>query len=519
MHASEIRIEDRPSGRRLRCYAERPTRGLWAMLEHQARTRPDAEALVLGERLVSYAQFAVEVERTAASLYHRFGVRPGARVGMLLGNCLEFAFVFYACQRLGAIAMPLGTRNAGPELAYMLAHAGAKVLVGEPHLLERVQGAELPELAHWLTPDALDHVAPAAPDVHIGEDDIACILYTSGTTGRPKGATLTHFNFTHTVLHYQHGLGLGAEERTLVAVPLFHVTGLAAQLLLMVHLGGCSVILAEFKADRFLDALEKERITHTVVVPSIYVLCLRNPRAEGMTLPHWRVAGYGGAPMPESCVTELAQRFPGLRMHNIYGATETCSPTTLNPADRALSHSSSVGQALPCAELRVVDEQGRDVAPGASGELLIKGPMVVPGYWDNPEANRSSFVDGGYWRSGDMASIDAEGQVRILDRKKDMLSRGGYKVYCVEVENVLYQHPAVLEAAVIGVPDAVLGERVKTVLVPRAGAELQREELRAFCAERLADYKVPELVDVVASLPRNPAGKVMKHLLREAAPS
>lgn len=523
---SGIRVEERPGGRRVRCFARRPTDGLWAMLGRAARARPDAEALIFGDRRVRYAEFAAVVERVAASLVVGCGVEPGARVGLLLGNGLELAYAFYACQRLGAVAVPLNTRLQGPELEYMLAHAGAQVLIGDPEPLARLDADRLPDLGHrfataegaagyraWaelLAPDV-----PSAPLIAVREDDPACILYTSGTTGLPKGAVLTHVGMAHTLEHYARAMALGADERSLAAVPLFHVTGLAGQLALMVYLGGCTVILPRFKADEFLDLMRREGCTHTIAVPTMYVLCLMTPgHAPG--LPRWRVAAYGGAPMPQATVAALAERFPRLRLHNVYGATETSGPATIGPAESALGRPASVGLPVMCAELRVVDEGDRDVEPGQAGELWIKGPMVVPGYWGDPGADADSFADGGYWRSGDVARLDRDGYVYILDRKKDMISRGGFKVYCAEVEGALYQHPDVLEAAVVGVPDPVLGERVKAVVVPRAGRAADPADIQAFCARRLGDYKVPELVEVRDALPRNPGGKVLKQILRES---
>ena len=524
-----IRTEERPDGRRLLCFAERPTDGLWAMLKRTARARPDAEALVLGDERVRYADFATTVERVAANLHATCRIAPGDRIGLLLGNCLEFAYAFYACQRLGAVAVPLNTRLHGRELTYMLNRAGARVVIGEPQLLARLDDASLPRLEYqYATGGGRDGArpweelamgdAPPAPAVKVREDDPCCILFTSGTTGLPKGAILTPFNFVHSAIHYVRAMDLTAAERTLAAVPLFHVTGLAAQLVPMVYLGGCTVILSEFKADRFLEAMQRERCTHTLVVPTMYVLCLMSPKIRDADLPHWRVAAYGGAPMPESTVIALRERFPGLRLHNVYGATETCSPTTINLAECALTHVASVGLPVMCAEVRAVDERGQDLPPGEAGELWVKGPMVTPGYWDDPKATRESFADGGYWRTGDVARLDSDGHVYILDRKKDMINRAGFKVYCAEVENVLCQHPAVMEAAVVGMPDPVLGERVKAVVVPREDCPTQPDEIRAFCTGRLADYKVPEIVELREALPRNPGGKVLKQLLREAAP-
>lgn len=513
-------------GRRLRCFQDRPPH-LDAMLRQTASRYPGREALVLGDQRLSYSDFDAAVSRVAGNLYHGCGVRRGDRVALLMNNALEFAIAFFACARLGAIAVPIGTRLQTPELAFMLKNSGARVLIAQMELVDRVAPAlpDLPDLAHRFSTggghaaarpwDLLLADSAPAPAQPVQEEDVACILYTSGTTGLPKGACITHFNLAHSVMHYQRVMELTEADRSLVAVPIFHVTGLVAQLLTMVYTGGCTVLLPEFKVERFLQVAQAERMTHTLVVPTIYVLCLRYPRLHEFDLSAWRVAGYGGAPMPESTIVGLAERFPGLRLFHVYGTTETSSPTTMLPAEQALSRPGSCGLALPCAELKVVGPDGQELPPGEAGELWIKGPMVIPGYWDNPEANRKNFTEG-FWHSGDLARIDPEGYVYILDRIKDMVNRGGFKVYCIEVENVLYQHPDVLEAAVVGVPDPVLGERVRAVIVPREGHAVDPDDVRRFCAARLADYKVPEQIRVVESLPRNPSGKVLKQVLRTA---
>lgn len=513
-------------GRRLRCFAERPA-SLDAMLRRSVERYPDRVALILGEKRVTYREFDEAIERVTANLHSRCGVKKGDRVAVLLNNSLEFVFAFFACARLGAISVTLNTRLQGPELEFMLSNSGSKVIIADPRLYERVAPAvpRLPALAHRFTtgegyPDTRpwsELEEPGwAPEVPVNEEDIANILYTSGTTGLPKGATLTHFNFAHTAIHYQRAMGITDQDRTLIAVPVFHVTGLAAQLVLMVHVGGCSIILPDFKADRFLVVAEAEGMTHTISVPTIYALLLINPKIGEVRLDRWRIAAFGGAPMPESTIRGLAERFPGLQLMNAYGSTETCSPATLLPLGDIHEHPGSVGRQVMCAECKVVDDEGREVPAGEAGEILIKGPMVVPGYWNNPEANAKSFVDG-YWRSGDIGRIDQDGYVYVLDRKKDMVSRGGFKVYCAEVENVLYQHDDVLEAAVIGVPDLVLGERVKAVVVAKPGHQIDAQGVRAFCAAHLADYKVPEFVEVIDVLPRNPGGKVLKNVLRGLA--
>jgi acyl-CoA synthetase (AMP-forming)/AMP-acid ligase II len=256
-------------------------------------------------------------------------------------------------------------------------------------------------------------------------------------------------------------------------------------------------------------------MTHTVLVPAMVNLCLLEPEFARHDLAAWRIGGYGGAPMPLPTIARLAQALPRLQLMNLYGATETTSPATMMPAAETARRADSVGRAVACGEIAVMDDAGRELAPGETGELWIKGPMVVRGYWNDPQATAREFT-GGFWHSGDIGSLDAEGYVRVLDRKKDMINRGGYKVYSAEVESVLLAAPQVLEAAVIAVPCPVLGERVHAFVTLPEASDIAPEALRAHCAERLADYKVPESFTLCREpLPRNANGKLLKRLLRE----
>jgi acyl-CoA synthetase (AMP-forming)/AMP-acid ligase II len=274
--------------------------------------------------------------------------------------------------------------------------------------------------------------------------------------------------------------------------------------------------MREFKRREFLELAARESVTHALLVPAMYGLCLLEPDLARFDLSHWRLGAYGSAPMPEATIRRFAEAVPHLVMCNAYGATETTSPATIMPPGDGIAHSDSIGKAVTCGEIRVMDERGHEVAPGETGELWIRGPMIVPGYWRNPDANAASFV-AGFWKSGDIGSVDAEGYVRIADRKKDMINRGGFKVYPAEVENVLAEHPQTVEAAVVGRKDEILGERV-VAFVRTADGRLDEAEIRAFCAERMADYKVPDRVVVdVNPLPRNANGKIQKDELRAVA--
>ena len=519
-----IRLERHFGQRVVRCFACR-TADANAMWREAARRRPDAEAIVCGERRLTWRQFEDQVLRAAAGL-QALGVRAGDRVALLLGNDIEFVLASFAILAAGGVIVPLSTREQTPGLAYILRNSGASVLVHEASLSDRVPTAgETPDLRHHLAAggsprDAggfgrlLEH-APLASCTPVSEEDVAVIMYTSGTTGLPKGAMLTHLNIVHSVLHYAQALSLDKNVRAGVVVPLSHVTGLVALMMVSFGLGGTLVVVPQFKAAEFLPLAAAERISFTIMVPAMYKLCLLQEGFARHDLSAWTVGGYGGAPMPPETIDRLARELPGLRLSNCYGATETTSPATIMPAALTRGHLESVGLALPCAEVAVMDDDGREVPTGEVGELWLKGPMVVKGYWDNQDATRDSFI-GGYWRSGDMGRMDGDGFVYVLDRRKDMLNRGGYKIFSVEVENTLCEHPDVLEAAVVAKPCPVLGERVHVFITVREGRALDADALRRFCTERLSDYKVPETYTLRSDpLPRNANGKVLKRQLRE----
>ncbi|MDM0107221.1 AMP-binding protein [Variovorax sp. J22R24] len=499
----------------VRCFAERPA-SLHAMFERARTTRPQHDAMVFEGRRWSYAETGDAADRLAAAFAAQ-GIEAGERVLMLMGNRPEFLLVLLALQRLGAIAVPVGVREQRPGLAYIAVQCGAKAIVFDDELGVRLPDtAEAPALTLRFAASDLAALAASAPSPPVAttrETDVSVILYTSGTTGHPKGALLTHLAIAHSALHFQSCMGLRPDDRSALAVPASHVTGLIAIIASMWQVGGAVIVMPEFKADAFVQLVARERVSHTLMVPAMYKLCLLSESFDQEDLSSWRIGAFGGSPMPVATIDALAERLPGLTLLNAYGATETTSPVTMMPAGLTRTHIDSVGVALPAAEIRVMDDEGREVAPGETGELWIGGPMVVPGYWGNPQATADSFT-AGFWHSGDLGCVDAEGFVRIFDRKKDMLNRGGFKVYSVEVENVLMAWPGVVEAAVIGKPCPVLGERVHA-FVHAPGIDIDEAALRQHCAGRLADYKVPESFTWSSEpLPRNPNGKLLKRLLR-----
>ena len=516
-----MRLEARFGNRVVPAFCDRPA-SLWAMIADACGRNPDGEALIAGNVRLSWRQAVEQATRIAAG-FRKLGLQRGDRVAILLGNRIEFPLLLFAAAHEGLVTVLLSTRQQKPEIAYVLGDCGAKILIHEASLAERLPDAQdVPDLIHRVAIDedparsrfaALADNAPAPAPVEVSEEDTAMILYTSGTTGKPKGAMLAHCNIVHSSMVFVSCLQLTGADRSIAAVPLGHVTGVVANITTMIRCGGALIIMPEFKAADYLKLAARERVTYTVMVPAMYNLCLLQPDFDAYDLSSWRIGGFGGAPMPVATIEKLKAKIPGLKLMNCYGATETTSPSTIMPGELTESHIDSVGLPCPGARIVAMDPDGRELPRGEIGELWIQSASVIKGYWNNAKATAESFT-GGFWHSGDLGSVDAEGFVRVFDRQKDMINRGGLKIYSAEVESVLAGHPAVVESAIIAKACPVLGERVHAVVVTRA--PVADSDLRAWCAERLSDYKVPETMAITADpLPRNANGKVLKRQLRE----
>ncbi|MGY1703436.1 class I adenylate-forming enzyme family protein [Geodermatophilus sp. SYSU D00697] len=484
-------IETGPDG--VRHYTGLPP-SLLSLLRTAVDQRPDGVAVAeLGGARLTYRQLEARALRVAGGL-RAAGVRPGDRVANRLPNGLDWVLVFWGTLLAGAVTVPVSTRFAEPEVRYVVEDSGAAVVV-EP-------GSALPDG---------EPPEPAEP----GHGDLAAIFYTSGTTGFPKGAMTSHENFLSNVETCLRVMSLDRTEplTTLVSVPLFHVTGCNSQLLVATAVAGTTVVMPAFEVGAFLRAVEEERITLLVTVPAIYWLALQQPGFAGVDTSSVRAVTYGGAPIAPDLVHRIQRAFPTARVGNGFGLTETSSVATFLPHEYAAEDADSVGFPAPVVELDLADVDPRT----GVGELLVRGPNVVSGYWRKPEQTTETFVDG-WLHTGDLARIDGRGLTYVVDRKKDMINRGGENVYCVEVENALAAHPDVGEVAVLGVPDPMMGEKVGAVVVPRPGREVTAADLVAFARERLADFKVPQYLVLRADpLPRNPGGKVLKPPLREQA--
>ena len=510
----------------VKCFAQRPN-NFDELIREVVSKHAERVAFVCGKTRITYRSFDESITRVAANLA-RIDVGKGDRVGVFCDNSIAFMQAVFGIVRSGAVAVPLGIRHQMPELEFVINDCRMKGIVFDANLWDRLPPpGKTGTLVHRFgvggapgSARAFDELLlPAAAPfeaVTIKGDDLAMVMYTSGTTGRPKGAMLPHLAFVHSAMHFENCLGHDCNTKALLTIPASHISGLGAIVITMMRAGGCTVIANGFNPGSFLNLMSEERCTFTVLVPAMYKLCLMDPDFEKHDLSAWKVGLYGGAIMPPATIDALAEKLPRLALVNGYGATETTSPAAVMPLGHTALHLDSVGQTVPCGDIRVMNESGLEVAPGEAGELWIRGPMNAQGYWNNPVATRENFT-AGYWHSGDIGSVDAEGYVRVLDRKKDMINRGGYKVYSAEVENELVKHPEIVEAVIVGSPDSVLGERVHAYVCARS-ATLKGEDIQAFCRPLMADYKIPEIFTISTEpLPRNANGKFEKALLRQKA--
>lgn len=536
------------AGRPVRVY-RKAHRDLRAIFE-ASKAWSDRTFVVFEDERLSFREHYRAASALAWRLADDFGVRKGDRVAIAMRNFPEWPIAFWATTVIGAIAVPLNAWGTGGDLAYGLRDSGACVAFIDRERLARLEscpsdGHSAALIAVRTPPDirgetiALEElIGPSShygslpdrtpPDRDIQPDDDATILYTSGTTGRPKGALGTHRNimcnlvnitFTGARAAIRRGDPLptpSAEQKAiLLPVPFFHVTGCHSVMIPAVANGSKLVLMYRWNAELALELIERERITGMSGVPSMAWQLLGSLDFQKRDISSLEGLSYGGAAASPDLARKIASLFPGKFAGQGYGATETSSVATSNSAEDYLARPDSVGPAVPGCDLRVIDDDGKTLPVGAIGELEIYGGNVVKGYWNNPQATATAFRDGWY-RTGDIVRMDAEGFVYLLDRAKDMLIRGGENIYCVEIEDALLSHPDILDAAVVGIPDRVLGELVGAVVQVKAGARLTPDEVIEYLRPRLAAFKLPAHVELRAEeLPRTASGKVIKTRLRQ----
>jgi len=508
-------------------YKCRP-QNLYEILQTSAEKSPAKSAFEFDSQEITYKEFINTVDKLAAAMQETLGVKKGDRIALLIGNEIAFPLTLFAAARIGAVAVPINTRFVANEIAYILMDCRASVVVVDPDRWKEYKRASefAPGKRHLISTsktdansdcfelsDLLKQSCEILEGIDVSENDTAAIFYTAGTTGKQKGAVCSHRNFVSNAINTKLVTGGDSDGRGLICVPLCHPTGCHSQLISGVYIGGTGVIQRYFNADETLTLIGKARITTLVGVPTIYWLLLAQMRLKDYDLSSLRNVNYGGAPASPELVRSLREAFPTARLGNGYGLTESSALATFLPDEYAMEKPDSVGPPVPTTEVRIINEEGRNLVPGKIGEILLKGPNVVDGYWEDPAATSEAFTDG-WFHTGDMGRLDTEGFLYIVDRKKDMIIRGGENIYCVEIENVLESHPAVFQVAAVGEPDKVFGEQVKTYIVPNPGFALTVDEILDFCDEHLADFKVPKYVEFVNTLPRNPAGKVDKRVFR-----
>jgi acyl-CoA synthetase (AMP-forming)/AMP-acid ligase II len=495
-----------------------------------AHHAPTAPAIIFNDQAISYAELRDRCWRLSNALIEV--TEPGDRVAILAENCPEYADCYYGVPGASLALTLLNYRLAPRELAYIIGNSEPRILVVESKYLPTIRQIrdQIPSVERILLIDGeaedaegyaafRDAGAAVEPGRRAAETDLCWLLYTSGTTGLPKGAMLSHRNLMAGIFNSMVGWEIGGDEVSMYTFPMFHVAGYVMP---MWHLRCFPIVLMRtFDPPTLLANVEKYRVTNTSMAPTMVAMLLESPDTGRYDLSSLRRIGYGASAMPGEVLRRAFARWPQVSFATGFGMTELSGNVmTMGSADHVRAAAEgleilrSVGKQMPLARVRVVDEAGSDVDPGVPGEIIVRGDQVLSGYWRNPEATAASFTDG-WFHSGDVGRWDEDGYLYIVDRKKDMILTGGENVYPREVEEVLYRHPAVIEAAVVGAPDPKWGEKVVAVIAARPGHEVSGADLVAFCRQEIAGYKRPRHVAFIDALPKNASGKVLKRELRD----
>jgi acyl-CoA synthetase (AMP-forming)/AMP-acid ligase II len=500
----------------------------FGVLAHHAERTPERAITFFEGRATTYSQMATEAMALAAGLYER-GVRPGEVVGLLSYNNPEFLETVFAANYLGAIVMPINWRLAAPEVRYILEHSEARALVCDEALVDLADDAtkdpDSSLLKVCIAPDAragwtpLANLRSGSANVDrfpVEADDTHRLMYTSGTTGRPKGVMITHANLAWKNLAHLVEFGFNSDDLGLACGPLYHVGALDLTTTTLIAAGATTIVHRAFDAAAVVDEIERSKVTTVWLAPAMVNAIMALPGIESRDLSSVRVIINGGEKMPIPLIERIQRTFPSAWFADAYGLTETVSGDTFLDRENLITKLGSVGRPCVYVELEVWDERGHPVLAGERGEIVLRGPKVFKGYWRDTEATDRAFA-GGWFHTGDIGVVDEDGYLFIVDRLKDMIVSGGENIAGSEVERVLYEHDAVLEAAVVGRPDERWGEVPVAFVVLRAGESVTADQLIAHCASHLAKYKVPKDVTFIEALPRNPSGKVLKRELRPVA--
>jgi len=493
---------------------------LASLLTESTGRSPESPAIRLGEVELSYAELDERSARLATLLREK-GIEPGDRVGVMLPNVPDFPVAYYGVLRAGAIVVPMNVLLKRREIAFYLEDSGAKLLLAWHGFAEEARGgaadagAETIEVepAAFASLLAERELTPGLVDT--AEDDTAVILYTSGTTGKPKGAELTHHNlFRNADVSSRTTCEIGQGDIVLGALPLFHSFGQTVGMNASLKVGACLTLVARFDPGEALETMQRDGVTHFYGVPTMYGALLHHPERESFDTSALRNCITGGASMPVEVLHGFEQAF-GAKVLEGYGLSETSPVACSNHPDMERK-AGSIGTPIEGVEMQLVDEDDNPVAQGEVGEVVIRGHNIMKGYWQRPEATEEA-MRGGWFHSGDMARVDEDGYFYIVDRKKDLIIRGGYNVYPREVEEVLYEHPKIREAAVVGVPHDEWGEEIGAAVVLHEGEQLSAEEISAYVKDQIAAYKYPRIVWFLDDLPKGPTGKILKREIEPPA--
>jgi long-chain acyl-CoA synthetase len=493
---------------------------LASIVTGSAERTPQAAAIRLGDSALTFAELDDRSARLA-SLLRGKGVGRGDRVGVMLPNVLEFPIAYYGVLRAGGIVVPMNVLLKRREIAFYLEDSGAKLLLAWHGFAEEAAqgaaeaGTELIEVEPAAFAEALAEQGPAPGLADTAEDDTAVILYTSGTTGKPKGAELTHANlWRNAEVSSRTTCEIGAGDIVLGALPLFHSFGQTVAMNASLSVGACLTLVPKFDPGEALQTMERDGVTHFYGVPTMYGALLHHPERERFETSSLRTCITGGASMPVEVLRGFEEAFGAIVLEG-YGLSET-SPVACSNHPGRERRAGSIGQPLEGVEMMVVDENDEPMPQGEVGEIVIRGHNIMKGYWQRPDATAEAMRNG-WFHSGDMARTDEDGYFYIVDRKKDLIIRGGYNVYPREVEEVLYEHPKIREAAVVGLPHDEWGEEIGAAIVLHEGEQLSPEEVSAFVKERIAAYKYPRIVWFLDELPKGPTGKILKREIEAPA--
>lgn len=490
-------------------------------LAYLAKEQPTKIITSFKGRETSYEKLFEQAKRLAGYFQSK-GYKQEDIIAVYLINSDYFLTCYYACQLGGFTILPINTKLTAPEVNYIFSHSEAKALIYDTRLQSILD--DIPEtlnsfddLLYLGEKDTLLTVfndeSLLFNEVKVDANTTTVIFYTSGTTGKPKGVMLSAANVRATAKLYGEALELNSEDRMQIVAPLFHCAASHVFSIPVIYAGGTVVIEEGFSPEQTMETLEQEKITVFFGVPAMYSILLNSAKMETLRLPNLRLFTYGASPMPFELIRKTKAMFPEVKVQNIYGQTENSPAATTLKDHYALDKVGSVGEPVPGTQVQVVDEQGKLLPPGQVGEIVIKGPQLMKGYLKNEEATKQA-IRNGWLYSGDLGRMDEDGLLYIVDRKKDMINRGGENVFPVEVEEVLYEIPEVLEAAVIGVPHIIYGEVPKAFVVLKDGKQLTQDEVLSTCSKKLAKYKLPAEVEFIEVLPRNASGKVLKTILR-----